>query len=730
LVYAFKVVSVPYGINSAAILNAMLGSQFAIYYDFSSNSTFMLTEHDVAEALKHSIPGFSIEAASPDLFFGALHFKHIVGFSVKSKQPFADAESILGNLECSIVVSFVPAEKKYVEQMKKRVEKEISKKEVRLTKSFSDRFSAQSVQSELYYDNEERDALLSLLHSLSDAMLANGTAFKVSVEIYGNSKEAMGKAYAYVKSKLFVLDEREISVHSVEKLFEVLRKSDALPLDIANASSLISFTEQIPHVYTFSKPALHTYGDIFLGNQLSKGVEESLALNIEHSTLNLGVMLSGLPGTGKTFEAMRIAEQASRLGTKIVIVSPTSEWNDFAKANGFNVISLYESKVPINFFKCDTAINIERFYENLAMLIAMASDAGPYTRSLEKVLLSAFHKAYKATSCPDPVRVYEAIEKAIIEQHAKKNNVGVEYTKHGENVRAALQNIRLMLMKPEFAYANGINISELIEKGKGVVFDLSNVSNNMKKFFYALILNQVYSITDTLSTDGDSELRLLVCLEEAQLAFEGSEYTAAEADLLQRIQDFRKKGVGMLLITHNATDINQNIRRLCQTKLYFRQSADVAKYAASDLIFNNEEKEELENSLKSLPQRVCAVNYVVAYGNSKDLAESVFIKVPAYTYPSASSASNNEMGLLPSVPSEKSMQICIFDSNGKPVSANIEVTYVGETVFAGSTDSDGKVTIENTLPQRPYTLVLLGEKKKDTRRFEVIGGECNKLVLA
>jgi hypothetical protein len=169
---------VPYGINSAAILNAMLGSQFAIYYDFSSNSTFMLAEHDVAEALKHIIPGFSIEAASPDLFFGALRFKHVVGFSVKSKQPFADAESILGNLECSIVVSFVPAEKKYVEQMKKRVEQEISKKEVRLTKSFSDRFSAKSVQSELYYDNEERDALLSLLYSLSDAMLANGTAFK------------------------------------------------------------------------------------------------------------------------------------------------------------------------------------------------------------------------------------------------------------------------------------------------------------------------------------------------------------------------------------------------------------------------------------------------------------------------------------------------------------------------------------------------------------------------
>ena len=85
--------------------------------------------------------------------------------------------------------------------------------------------------------------------------------------------------------------------------------------------------------------------------------------------------------------------------------------------------------------------------------MAAASSAGPYTRSLEKVLLAAFQKVYKNTQTPDPVSVYEAIKTAVIDQHAKRTNTSTEYTKHGENVRAALQNIRLMLMRPEFAYA-------------------------------------------------------------------------------------------------------------------------------------------------------------------------------------------------------------------------------------------------------------------------------------
>ena len=179
-----------------------------------------------------------------------------------------------------------------------------------------------------------------------------------------------------------------------------------------------------------------------------------------------------------------------------VIISPTGEWEAFGESMGFHVLRLYDSKVTFNLFKCDSEINIERFYENLAMLLAAASDAGPYTGPLEKCLLAAFRRIYSRTRAPDPVNVYDAIEEAVIEQHAKRSNVGIKYTKHGENIKASLENLRQMLNRPEFAYEEGVDFEKIIERG--AVFDLSLVSNKLKIFFYALLLNQAYSMADSL----------------------------------------------------------------------------------------------------------------------------------------------------------------------------------------------------------------------------------------
>ncbi|EQD45973.1 hypothetical protein B2A_09061, partial [mine drainage metagenome] len=201
------------------------------------------------------------------------------------------------------------------------------------------------------------------------------------------------------------------------------------------------------------------------------------------------------------------------------------------------------------------------------------SNAGPYRNSIEKVLLSAFNKSYKDTKDPDPNTVYSNIELAVIEQHAKVTNTSIKYTKHGENIKAALQNLRLIISRPEFAYNNGIDFRSIIERG--AVFDLSNVSNNMKPFFYALILNQIYGFAESFDIYGDSKLRMLICLEEAQVVFSNDAESAANQDLENRVQNFRKKGIGLFLITHNATDISPRIRRLLQFKMYFRQSADV-----------------------------------------------------------------------------------------------------------------------------------------------------------
>ena len=208
------------------------------------------------------------------------------------------------------------------------------------------------------------------------------------------------------------------------------------------------------------------------------------------------------------------------------------------------------------------------------------------------------------------------IEEAVIDQHGKRTQNSIKYTKHGENIRSSLENLRLMLMKPQFAYCGGISFRELVKSG--AVFDLSNVSNSMKPIFYAFILNQVYCITDEFDTKGDSELRSVICVEEAHLIFGGEDESAATMDLRQRIQNFRKKGIGLFLITHNVTDINPAIRRLCQIKIYFRQSPDIAKYASNDMIFGEDDYIRASGMFKTLGQRICALSYIEIVNSEKD----------------------------------------------------------------------------------------------------------------
>ncbi len=558
-----------------------------------------------------------------------------------------------------------------------------------------------------------------MLRSVNSAILSSYTGYEVFLAVSGKD---LDKAIAYIGENFFVLSRNRVFADSLHSLMNKgLRVANVLDLEMS--SRFIVFAPSVRTLQTTGQKKEQEDGDIVLGRSLVDGVFPGNNIAIWSSTLNLGTIITGLPGTGKTLEAMSIAEQALSSGSMFVVISPTEEWNKFGYIHGLEVVSLYKSGLPINFFKCDSQINIERFYENLATLLSIASNAGPYTRSLEKVLLSAFKKVYDKTRNPDPTDVYEAIEEEIIEKHAKKNNVGVEYTKHGENIRASLQSLRLMLMRSEFAYAIGIDFSELVKKG--VVFDLSNVSNNMKPFYYALILNQIYSIADSFDINGDDKLRLLIFLEEAQLVLRNDEYTAATADLMQRIQDFRKKGVGIVLLAHSITEISQSIRRLCQTKLYFRQSSDVARYAAEELIFKNMPKDRLVDLLKTLGQRVCAVNYVEISGEGKCAAESLLIKTKEVKFPELKEAAQSQP--LP-VSLQKAKTIVHVLKNGRPFEAHASIFYIGEKVFDGIC-RNGEIELESALKGKKYRLFVFGEKKKDTLVFDITGGELNEIEI-
>ena len=723
VLHTYEIDSLPTEMDLEAFLGAMLGSQFMLCHDFKEGKTYVAFEDaDAHVRIKHAVAGIGMHEET--IAWRRLSLpRYAVGYSAtrmdrdgRVLETFRELYSILSHSGAMFLVSFVPASAEQVDAARLRVEEMASRKSIRLTRNLGSRngspSATDSMQMELFYESDERRMLLSLLESLNAASMRNGVAYRVSIIFENNAQ-----VNEYIKANLFVFENRGINVGSVNDAYEFAKHADALPLSHACAAGYLSFSERITRHGTITTRYGCGGGNIELGEYLHGSVTgRGETLHLDYRTFNLGAIISGLPGTGKTATAMNLIRQLSRESdASIVVLSPTGEWNAFGRSVGARVIKLYDGTVRLNFFKCDSGINIERFYENLAMLISSASNAGPYKNSLEKSLLSAFRKSYAATVSPDPAEVYACIENAVIEQHGKRSNVGVKLTKHGENVMAALQNLRLLLMNPQFAYCDGEDFSGLLRTG--VVFDLSLVSNSMKPFFYALILNQAYGFADMLDTDGNDELRMLMCIEEAQLMLDREGESAATLDLEQRIQDFRKKGIGLMLIAHSVTDISPGIRRLCQTKVYFRQSADVAKYACGDLVFGEEEGRLVTDKLKGLPQGRCAVSYIAIEDGMRVPKGSVFVEV-MFSQGHVEAQPEAKVGKRHA----KATVITVIENAAPKAGAAVRMIYVGETVFEGVTDAKGRVVAEGLLEGKMYKMLVLGAKRRETREFSIIGG--------
>ena len=728
----------PSNIDYLSIIDSLLNSKLMVLHDLYNSDTVLITNF---KEIQKFLSNLNISILEENLSNIALTSKEFIVltaymFENAKKQYFNDPRSqenrlediyeILRGTKTTLLFSFCPSGIDYATELKRNIEKEISEMDVRVTKGMGLKGMGQnsSSQADVYYDSDKKKILLSTLNMLNDVIMSNGCSYKVSIMVAQDQESA--KVVQYLRSKLLILEESKMKVDNIQDLSAKADKINSIPFSYQRCSDMLFFSDKIKRLPKISAALFSNNGDILVGNYVYEGIKTTeTPLLIRKETLNLGAIVSGLPGSGKTASAKNILSQVAKdKRSKIIVVSPNDEWNQFGYHNKLKVVKVYDSQTPINFFKCGEGINAEKFYEDLSMLIASASNAGPYRNSIEKVLLSAFNKSYKDGKDPDPSAVYSNIELAVIEQHAKVTNTSVKYTKHGENIKAALQNLRLIISRPEFAYNNGIDFSFIIENG--AVFDLSKVSNNMKPFFYALILNQVYGFAETFDIYGDDELRMLICLEEAQVVFSDDVNSAANQDLENRIQNFRKKGTGLFLLTHNATDISPRIRRLLQFKMYFRQSSDVAKYASGDLIFDSEDEKGVTSKLKTLGQRICAVNYISVNLGRKAPENSIFIEIPEVkeemALPEAAGTGKN--------PRLVSTNLAILDKENKKLRGiKIYLMYLDEKISEGITDENGMVSFHDMLVNKEYGLITHGDKKKDARRFKISGGRDQEIVI-
>jgi hypothetical protein len=641
----YKILESPIkGSDCNTLFNVIGRDSFLIFYDLDHKSTFFATYKDTVDEkgilISKGIPGIRLLETTPPL----KEPQDISAFSVyrhsidNDRGLFYDIFDVAGS-SGFLAVSFSCANAREIAAAKERLEKILSSKNIKETDMiFKSQFgrASSTIQRDVYQGSEEGLILGRLLESINNAVLNNGLAYNVHLLIPRNSKALQ----SYIDEHFLILEEYELSRAMIGSAVEFASSRNSIPFGVDIASEFVRFPGFHRSSRRIATALPYLQEGIGVGHFLKEGTNETeIEVNIDKSSLNLGFIITGLPGSGKTREAMSIIDQIKNdveNKSVIFIITPTDEWKGFALLHSMFYIKSNEGKIPINFFRCPPGIETEKFYGNLAMILSSAAGAGPYQNPMEKCMLNAFRHIYAIDKNPDPVLVYEEIEKSVIKYHGKRTNAGIKYTKHGENIKSSLENLRGLLSAPEYCIKDGIKVEELAERG--AVFDISNASLGIRSHLYALLLNQIYALTSKFDSEGDDMLRLLICLEEAQLIFSGE--SPAVRDIKQRIQDFRKQGIGLMLITHNITDIEVGIRRLCQLKMHLKQAPDLAQIAAKELVFGSAEIDDVALKMKLLDSGAAAFARVIKAGKEKEQEETIFIRTNQYEMPKNANGTN------------------------------------------------------------------------------------------
>jgi hypothetical protein len=733
---AFRVTELPNKeLDRVAFFEIIGRNAFMLVYNLDQRTTFLCIDASIAEEkinyIRRSIPGIGFETAECAALDSTLDIKVLSCYKRPERLEKSDVHHMHDIFDLAlgdgfVAVAFIPASDKELEHAKSYIESVLSRKEVRETRSalteiFSKKASS-STQRDLFMESEETALLNSMLASINNAILSNSLTYKQFFII----PKADARLREYIATRFMLLNESECNSSLAGQLVK-LPNARSFPLGTDYLKNFVNFYGFYKLNYVLPTISQSTKKGITIGTFMKNGVAETdYAIRIEPSTMNLGFIITGLPGSGKTKEAMAIidAMKSGADGTRILVIAPTDEWDRFAIAHGMHLIRPYMDKVPINLFRCPSTIQREKFYENLALVLASASNAGPYQNPLEQCLLNAFRRVYSGTDTPNPVSAYDAIEESIIRFHAKKTNTGIKYTKHGENIRSALENLRAILNKPEYAMSEGIRMEELAERG--IVFDVSGVSSEKRSYLYALLLNQIYALAAGFDTDGDNELRLLVCLEEAQTVF-GNKESAAIQDLRQRIQDFRKQGIGLMLLAHTISDIEQGVRRLCQIKLYLKQAPDVAAVAAKDLIFTYACEDDTVLKLKLLDSRIGAFSYVLKNDDKKLTQDTIFVRTAEYA--DKASLRTNALDAyvrkrslcLPAIINTKLGVVMDITGEASKLQQSIHYArfkYLGEELATHVISGSG-IIMQELIEGSEYTLQLLDKKERIMGEFKI-----------
>jgi DNA polymerase III delta prime subunit len=724
---ANRILSLPSAFSALDIALCACGAPFALYYSVSPFEFLLIEENgEISRRLKLSFM-CNLEEAQPPSISGK-EFRMLSGIFLNAENNKEETislsyiETALRYAQSGLFICFYPCSQSDVIRSKHELESAASSRALGSTNQVNTgNGRGISVRSENYHGSWEASAELALLSITNEILSENFQGYKFS--IITETREGGELICRNIMSNLFLLSDIRFTAETPQAILSERQHCKSALISMKRLTSVAFIPTWVERRDEMRHYVPKPSGDVALGFLDIPGI--SSPISIDYRVLNLGTIISGLPGTGKTTAAMNIiGKLLQKSDIPSIIISPTKEWVSFASSKKIKAINMGHPKERISLFRCASPDSRERFYEDICMLMASALKAGPYRGPLEKCLLRGARAAYSESLNPDPWSLYMEIEKAIETAHANTTRSSVKYTKHGENIRASLELLRHLLSNEKFAFTDGVSIRD--ELSASIVFDLSECSNMLKPLMYALILNQVYSAVTDLDECGDNELRMMICIEEAQLIFREGEDSAATEDLMQRIQDFRKKGVGLMLITHNTTDINVGIRRLCQTKLYFRQSPETAEKASEDLLFPQAEEEKVRVILKEMRQGVFALSYIESSDKGKNPKRSLICKLGARDI---ELAYQKRTSYAPKRQSTTKILInmCNAENNTAGDNQYMEIVHLNHKF--GTWPISNEVSVFLPVDGKEYDLVLHLGRKKELVKRKVIGGKENTIDI-
>ena len=131
----FKVAAVPEKLDIDLFLDSMLGSQFMIVHEFGKNYSFVVSDSEqVRERLVSAVLGIRLEEIE-HVFFEIGSPKALAVFDNRDYKEkncpiFQDMHKIFGASDSGLIISFVPAEKNNVKNLKDKMEELASRDDV------------------------------------------------------------------------------------------------------------------------------------------------------------------------------------------------------------------------------------------------------------------------------------------------------------------------------------------------------------------------------------------------------------------------------------------------------------------------------------------------------------------------------------------------------------------------------------------------------------------------